>query len=476
MNLSIEPKEVFKWFYEINQIPRESHHEEKISEFLVNFAKERNLEVIQDKALNVIIKKKASEGYENSKTLIIQGHMDMVCVKDENSNHDFGKDPIEMYVEDGWLRAKGTTLGADDGIAVAFALAILDDSSLKHPPLEVLITTAEETTMGGAGAIEKGLLKGDMLLNIDSEEEGIFLVSCAGGTSVEVNFEIERDEFDARPIKISIKGLSGGHSGSEIIKEKANANILLGRVLDKLREKFDLRIIHIKGGSKHNAIADGASADILLKDEKYAREVIEKLEKELQEEFFKTDSNLRIEVTQSEIEESYTKELTNKIIDYLLLTPNGVCAMSKDIDNLVETSLNVAIIEEDEEVLKILTSIRSSRKSHIELISKKIQVLAKALGGEFKKGLGYPAWQFEKDSALRDIALKTFKEVMGTDAKYEAIHAGIECGILKEVLPNCDMLSYGPDILGAHSPEERLSIKSTENMWKFTKKLLENLK
>ncbi|WP_036729608.1 aminoacyl-histidine dipeptidase [Peptoniphilus mikwangii] len=476
MNLNIEPKEVFKWFYEINQIPRCSGSEKRVSDFLVNFAKERNLEVFQDDVYNVIIKKPATNGYENSKPVIIQGHMDMVCVKEEDSDHNFDTDPIEMIVDGDFVKANKTTLGADDGIAVAYALAILDSNEYKHPALEVLITTNEETGMDGAAALKEGMLNGNMLLNIDSEEEGIFLVSCAGGSSMNVIFDIEREHFKGEALRITVRGLKGGHSGGEIIRQRANANKILSRLLSAVREVTELRIISLKGGAKHNAIPDSAKAEILVEEKELAIDTIEKLAVTIKNEYRVEDDGIVIDIESCENRDSYTKNLTDDFIDYSMIVPDGVISMSKDIEGLVETSLNNAVLFEKDNKIVYTTSVRSSTESELERVLDVLKISAKRCNAKTIESNRYPAWQFEEESILRDISIKTYEELFGSKATYSAIHAGLECGLLKKVLPNCDMISFGPEMHDVHSPKERVSISSTERMWKFTLKLLENLK
>lgn len=472
--LNLEPKEVFKWFQEINQIPRESGNEKEVSDYLVKFAKERNLEVYQDEALNVIIKKPASKGYENSEVVIIQGHMDMVCVKTENSSHNFETDPIEMFVDGDFLRAKDTTLGADDGIAVAFGLAILD-GEYNHPAIEFLVTTNEETGMDGAMAIKAENFKGKKLINIDSEEDGIFLVSCAGGNTIETEFPIVREALEEKGIKIVVKGLKGGHSGGEIHKQRANANKVMARVLNSVRD-LDLKIGSITGGIKHNAIPNICKSEIYVNNLEITKIKIEELLCKIKEEYRVEEKDFNFEIEEIELKSVYSRELSEDIIDYIMLTPDGVQSMSKDIDGLVETSLNTAVIEEDNGKIKITSALRSSSESQLDDLTYRLKLLAKRCNAIANEDARYPSWEFEKNSPLREIALKTFKEVTGVDATYNAIHAGLECGFFKKVMPDVDMISFGPDILDAHSPKERISISSTEKNFKFFVKLLENLK
>lgn len=472
----IEPERVFKWFYQINQIPRCSYDEKKISDFLLDFAQERDLEVYQDEVNNIIIKKPGTRGYENSDPIILQGHMDMVCVKGNTSDHDFTKDPIEMIVEGDLLRANDTTLGADDGIAVAYGLAILDAHDLKHPPLELLVTTNEESGMDGAHALKSDHLQGKVLLNIDSEEEGIFLVSCAGGVTKTSSFKLEKEVLDGEGLEVTISGLKGGHSGMEIIRQRANGIKLMARILDRSRKTSDLQIVRFTGGTKHNAIPSEARASFLSQDRDSLKKTIEEFSKELKEEYSLEDGGLSIEIKEVEAKEAYTKELTENLIDYIIMCPDGVQSMSKDIEGLVQSSLNNAIIKEKENSLEIITSIRSASNTALEEISTVLETIAKRTGGVMEEKGAYPAWQYDEDSKIRDKALKVYRDLFKEEAQVSAIHAGLECGILKEILPATDMISFGPNIYDVHTEKENISIQSVSNIWKFLLALLESLK
>lgn len=476
MDYNIEPKKVFHWFHELNQIPRCSGEERTVSNFLVSFAKERNLEVYQDKALNVIIKKPASKGYENSSGLIIQGHMDMVCIKGKGSNHDFSKDPIEMVVEGDVMRANNTTLGADNGIAVAYGLAILDCDDLKHPPLELLVTTSEETGMDGAHALTNENLKGKTLLNVDSEEEGVFLVSCAGGANMLTRFNIEKEMKDAAGIEIKVSGLKGGHSGMEIVKQRANAIKILARVLYSCNDKINMCLSEIEGGIKHNAIPSEAKASFYTDSIEQAKKIIEELTEKLKEEYRVEDSGLTIEVEDIKISEVYMKKVSDNLIDFLMMLPDGVQYMSKDIDGLVQTSLNNAIIEQNNDIVEITTSVRSSSESSLREILNKLKALAKRTDGKAQESGSYPAWQYDENSKIRERAVKVYEGLFNKKAEVSAIHAGLECGLLKEILPDTDMISFGPNLYDVHTEKEHLSISSVERVWQFIVKLLEDLK
>ncbi len=473
---NIEPQKVFFWFYKLNQIPRCSGDEKRVSDFLVNFAKERNLEVYQDEMYNVIIKKPASERYENSDSVIIQGHMDMVCIKGEGSRHDFTKDPIEMIVQDDIMRANNTTLGGDDGIAIAYGLAILDSDDLKHPLIELLITTSEETGMDGAHALTNEHLSGKILLNIDSEEEGVFLVSCAGGANKITTFKLEKEKKSGNGLEIKISGLKGGHSGMEIIKQRANAIKLLGRILEQCNENVKIRLSKISGGTKHNAIPSDAMAVISAEDIDNAKKIIENLTKDFKEEYRVEDSDLNIVVNEVKVEEIYTEKLSNDLIDYIMMVPDGVQYMSKDIEGLVQTSLNNAILEEKDNFIQITTSVRSASLSSLREILNILSVIAKRTNANTEERNAYPAWQFDNDSKIREKAVIVYEELFGKKPEVSAIHAGLECGLLKEILPNTDMISFGPNLYDVHTEKEHLSISSVQRVWKFLVKLLEELK
>lgn len=473
-----EPKEVFKWFYEISQVPRGSGNEKAISDFLVNFAKDRNLEVHQDKAMNVIIKKGGTAGYEKSPTVIIQGHMDMVCEKEASSNHDFLKDPIKFVVKDGMLYADKTTLGGDDGIAVAYGLAILDSKDIPHPPLELLITTEEETGMGGAMALTNEHLSGSRLLNIDSEEEGVFLVSCAGGSNINVFFSIKKEEAKGKCLKLTIGGLLGGHSGIEINKQRANAIKLLGRVLYNIKQSEKLNIVEIAGGSKHNAIAKDAYAVISVENSEAVIKIVEKMARDLKNEYRAIDKLLSITAaeTQNHTGQMFTNDLTSNIIDFMAGVPNGVQYMNMEIKGLVQTSLNNGILEEKDGKIKFTTSVRSSVKSALDEIIDILRIQALRCGGEFVKVSEYPAWEYSPDSPVRDAAVHVYKKLYGKEPVITAIHAGLECGLLKKTLPGVDAVSFGPNLHDVHTPNEHMEIASVERVWKFLLAYLAELK
>lgn len=477
--LELEPREVFDWFYTINQIPRESGNEEAISNFLVDFAKERNLEVTRDEVFdevfNVIIKKPASPGYESAEPVIIQGHMDMVCVKTDNSNHDFTTDAIEMVVEGNTLRAKETTLGADDGIVVAMQLALLD-GDYAHPSLEILITTNEETTMAGAAAVQAGQLQGTRLLNIDGEEEGVFQTSCAGGTVISSHFSLEKEAYQVKGYRLMVHGLKGGHSGMEINQGRGNANLLLFRVLRELAKKEDLQLAQVSGGSRDNVIPSQAVADVVGGDFTSLQQGLKEIEALLKKEYATSDPDLALTLEEIAVEAVYPKELTNRLLNFFALLPNGVQALSQDVEGLVQTSLNNAVLLETDQEVVLQTSLRSSMGSQLEELAEKLAILAQQFGARSERNHDYPSWDFEPNSPLREQCLHVYEEVVGRKASYDAVHAGLECGFLKGALPDCDMISYGPNIYDVHSTKERMDIDSVARTWAFTKALLAEMK
>lgn len=478
----LEPKSVFSIFEDMTQIPRCSGNEKKISDYLVNFAKERNLEVIQDKALNVIIKKPGTAGFENAPTVILQGHMDMVCEKNKATEHDFSKDPLKLRIEDDVIMATGTTLGADNGIAVAFALAILDSTDISHPPLEVLVTTEEETGMGGANNLDPSNLSGKILINIDSEEEGTFLVSCAGGIRniVKIPIEWENANENLLPYAIKIRGLKGGHSGMEINKGRGNANKLMGRILNGLASSVTYHISEINGGAKMNAIPREADAVVLVNSNDK-----ENLEIEIREwnriikNELKTadpDVNIELEYIDQKPEKVFSSETMNKVISALMLIPNGIQTMSMEIQGLVQSSLNVGVVTTDDKEVSLESAVRSSIKTLKQDIVNIIEIVAKQLDVKVTNESDYPAWEYKSDSYIRDVFVESYKRKYGKKPIITAIHAGLECGLFDEKLNNVDMISLGPNMYDVHTPDEKLSISSTQRTWEFLLEVLKSIK
>lgn len=471
----LESKEVFRWFAEISKFPRRSKKEKQISDFLVKFAKDRNLEVYQDKVYNVIIKKKAFGGYENVSPVIIQGHMDMVCEKTSESKHDFDKDPIELIVEGDFLRANDTTLGADNGIAVAYALALLDSKDIPHPALEVLITSDEEAGMSGASAVTSEHLSGKTLINLDAEDEGMFWVGCAGGHNIITEFNIEKEINKNEALKIEVSGLKGGHSGVEIDKQRANAIKILGRIFYEIKDYIN--IVCINGGSVHNAIAKNAYAVITSENLSNVKTIIEDISDKIKHEYKIADPDMNISISNYDnVKECYTRKLTNDVINFIMLSPDGVLYMSRDIEGLVLTSANNGVVEEKDNKLYFDVFIRSSSESSSNEIGNRVKALASATNAIIFSEDSYPAWEYDPDSKIKDIACEVYKRITGKDAVLKAVHAGLECGILKKPLPDTDMISIGPNIYHIHTPKECLSISSVDTMWKVLKELIINIK
>jgi dipeptidase D len=475
----LDPKPVFRFFEELSKIPRCSGDEKRASDYLVTFAKERDLEVVQDKALNVIIKKPGTAGYEDSPAVIIQGHMDMVGEKSKASRHDFSKDPITLKVDGDFLRADGTTLGADNGIAIAYGLAILDSADIPHPPIELLVTTGEETGMGGASALKADHLTGKTLLNIDAEEEGVFFVSCAGGVDLVCEFDTRWEKSTGAALLIEISGLKGGHSGLEIVQQRANAIKLLGRILAAAREAGEFSIAAISGGSKSNAIAREAQVTVVADAPvlKKITAIVKALSTDFEAEFAAADPAIKVAVASADkVAKQLDRASADKIIDFLMVVPHGVQSMSKDLDGLVESSLNLGVLEQSGETVKITVSIRSSVTSIKEDITRRVETLARMVDAKSARTGEYPAWQYEPDSKIRDLCVSVYKDVSGTDAQVQAIHAGLECGLLKQKLPETDMVSFGPNLYSVHTPDEHLSISSVASTWTFLTAVLKKSK
>ncbi|SFA72884.1 dipeptidase D [Acetitomaculum ruminis DSM 5522] len=478
---NLKPEKPFYYFEEISKIPRGSGDTKAISDYLVSFAKEHGLNYIQDKVNNVIIFKDGTKGYENSEPVIIQGHMDMVCEKEKNSKHDFSKDPLELEINDDFISAKETTLGGDDGVAVAIGLAILDSNDIPHPPIEAVFTVDEETSMLGASHIDLSKLKGKKIINIDSENMGTLTVGCAGGLDVKVKLDLDSAKVKGSQYEVSISNLVGGHSGTEIDKERGNANVLLARVLNILYEEYDILLVDMKGGSKRNAIPVSATASIVL-DTEYEKEVskkLEKIEKELKNEYKYSDKDISISmkrVTGEKTLECINSNDTLKIISLLMLLPNGVDSMNAAIPSLVESSSNVAIVECNGKHFCVDISVRSSVSSKKYTIADKITVLANLIGASVETGGDYPAWEYKKDSKLSEIMTKVYERKYGEKPKVEVIHAGLECGIFSEKIKGMDAVSIGPDIYDIHTFNERLSISSFKECYEFVEDTLGELK
>lgn len=474
------PQRVFYYFEQIAAIPHGSRNTKAISDFLVDFAKEHNLVWYQDENNNVVIVKEASAGYEAAEPIIIQGHMDMVCEKEKGVDIDFEKDGLKLYIDGDFLKAEGTTLGGDDGIAVAYALALLDSQEIAHPKLEVVITVDEEIGMLGADAIDLSMLTGHTMLNIDSDVEGSFLTGCAGGMAVNVTLPIKRVMQSGEKVALTITGLEGGHSGSEIDKEHGNANILMGRLLRALFEETPFGIISLAGGLKDNAIPRECVTELLVPQENVnlVKEIADKLDIELKKEFMTADPSVCIEFEDLGKKEESILDFgsVSRVIFYLRSVPNGVQHMSQVMHGMVETSLNLGIMELKEDALHTVTSIRSSVGTRKADLLDRVTAIVELLGGEAEVEGDYPAWEYKQDSSLRPQIAKVYKQLYGKDPVFETIHAGLECGLLSEKIKNLDCVSFGPDNFDIHTPKERLSISSTGRVWDFIVEFLRQAK
>lgn len=478
----LKPTEVFKYFEEITQIPRGSGNEKGISDYLVAFAKGHNLEVIQEETLNVIIKKPGTKGYENSPIVIIQGHMDMVNEKNNDTVHDFDKDPLKLRVEGDMIYATGTTLGADNGIAVAYALALLASTDIPHPPIEVLITTDEETGMSGAMGLKPEHISGRTLINIDSEEEGQLLVSCAGGirTAADLKIEWEPVKDNTALVQIKVRGLKGGHSGMEIQKGRGNSNKLIGRILYDIYNSYEVNLCKINGGAKNNAIPREADAVLTVKSSEADSIKAKAAEwnEILKNEFKASDAgvNVQFEILSSKTDKTFSKETTEKAIKLLCLIPNGIETMSMEIEGLVQSSTNLGVVTTYEDKVVFDSAARSSISSLKQDIINQSRIAAEALGAKFTTRADYPDWQYDATSEVKKVFEKVFRDMYKKEPEIVAIHAGVECGLFKEKFGEIDMISFGPNMYDVHTPNEHLSISSTERTWNFLCAVLKEMK
>lgn len=462
----LKPERVFYYFEEICSIPHGSGDTDKISLYCVDFAKKNGLSWRRDDMNNVIIKKDASKGYEDHPAVILQGHLDMVCEKDPDCNINFETDGLDIETDGEFIWANGTTLGGDDGIAIAMAMAILEDESLPHPAIEAIFTTDEETGMYGAEALDTSDIKSRILINVDSENEGILTVSCAGGARAEISIPLELGEAkDCRKIKIC--GLIGGHSGVEIDKGRHNSNVLMGKLL---KEIGDFEIADIKGGLKDNAIP--VLTECIVHTSADLKSIAEKF---IKASYTANDPNLEIAIEEAGIHKVFSPDSSKKIADFLCKTPNGIIDMSRHIEGLVETSLNLGILFVEENELKASYAVRSSVNSSKLNLLKELKALAEAFGGKYSDHGHYPAWEYREDSPLRDTMVAAFKELYGKEPIVEAIHAGLECGLFCEKMPGLDAVSLGPDMQDIHTPREKLSVASSERCFKYLCKVLEML-
>lgn len=488
---SCSRKTYLGWFEKICSIPHESRNEQALSNFLVEFAKERHLDVSQDEKGNILIRKPGTRGMEQAPTVILQGHMDMVCVKDEGLDFDFARDPLRLVTDGDRLHADGTSLGADNGIALAYILALLDSDDIPHPPLEAVVTVDEEVGMGGATAFDASQLTASLFINMDSEDEGVFCVSCAGGRRSRMHIPAETE--DAAPLAaggngrfyiITVTGLAGGHSGLEIIKERGNSNKLLARVLDDLTRKFSCRIVSLNGGTAANAIPKESSAVVLTTaEEKKLRAELDSWTEIFRHELRGADGTGLV-ITLADAEAAgkvLTERCAANVISAALLIPTGIASMDMNITSqrLVESSNNFAMIHMEEGEIVFHCQTRSSVASKKEALCRQIDVLAAMIGATVEHSGDYPAWEYNPNSRLQPLFESAYRDLFHRDARVEGIHAGLECGLFAEKFKNLgrsmDFLSFGPTVSGAHTTRESLSLSSAENTWKLLTEVLRRI-
>ncbi len=474
---NLEPQNVFHFFEEITKIPHGSGNVGQISDYLVKFARDRGLYCIQDELKNIIIIKEAVPGYEDEPTVILQGHMDMVAVKKPDCDIDMAKEGLRIAVRGDEIYAEGTSLGGDDGIAVAYALALLDSDTIKHPRLEVIVTVDEEVGMDGARGIDLSMLTGNRMVNLDSEDEGIFLTSCAGGARVKGKLPLSEAQRQGVAVEVTVGGLLGGHSGGEIHKERGNSNCLMGRLLYRLAETFDIGISRLQGGLADNAIPRETKAVLVVeeRDKEAILDVVKTVEGEIRAELSSKDPGAFLAAGEGRPGSwlCTTAEDTAKAAAWLIALPNGVQAMSADMHGLVETSLNLGILSYEDGSLLADFSVRSSVERAKQALIDRLCAVIGLAGGSFSVSGDYPGWKYRKDSPLREKMTALYEKMYGKAPKVEAIHAGLECGILGSKIADLDCVSMGPDMKDIHTTEETLSISSTGRVWEFLVRLLE---
>lgn len=474
--VGIKPERVFYHFEEISKIPRESYHEKAISDYLVEFGKKLNLETYQDKYYNVVLRRKATPGYENASGIVIQGHMDMVCEKESDSSHDFRKDPIDLIVDGNRLRANKTTLGGDNGIAIAMGMAILEDEYIKCGTIELLATTSEEIDLNGALSLEPNVLKGKMLINIDSEDEGVITVGSAGGVEINILLPIEKETLtDVNLYTLSLEKLQGGHSGVEINQKRGNANKILAEVLHNLKALTDYSLVEVFGGSKDNAIP--RSGKVILASSKDIKDIISKVADEVKAKYvaFEPEMSFTLEATTAREVSVLSKKTLDSYIKTIEEIPTGVNTWMKEYPEIVESSDNLAIVKTLDENINIIVSLRSSDPEVLNELKDKIASILKENNASFEFSAGYPEWKFRAESKLREKALEVYKKLYNKDMKVEVIHAGLECGAISQNYPDIDFISVGPNLRDVHTPSEYLEIDSTERVYNYVVELINSL-
>lgn len=476
----LKPELVWYHFEEICKYPRPSKKEEKIAEYVVSVGKRLGLQTEKDKFGNIVIRKPATPGLENLKTVVLQGHIDMVCEKNRDVEHDFDKDPIYPYIDGDWVKAKGTTLGADNGIGVACALAVLEAKDVEHGPLECLFTLDEETGLTGASSLKKNWLKADILINMDSEDLGTIFIGCSGGKNTAATFKakLEKSPRNYSTFELKVAGLKGGHSGLEIHVGRGNAVKILNRAIWSYSQENNIRLAEINGGNKHNAIPREAFAVVLVpkNDEKKLKKFVAKYNDTVKAEFVSVEPDLMVSMEKHSTPEKVMDEKTQKhLLNALYAIPHGVIKMSNDIPGLVETSTNLAVVETKGKNINIVTSQRSPVASQNVDITNMVSSVLKLAGAEISYGDGYPGWAPDIHSDILKVFKSTFTKMYGKEPEVTAIHAGLECGIIKEKYPNMDMISFGPTMRDVHSPAEKLQISTVPEFYNQLKTVLKNI-
>lgn len=479
--MNLKPARVFEQFAKINEIPRPSKHEEKMTAYLQEFGKNHGLETIVDEIGNVLIKKPATPGYENRQTVILQSHQDMVCDKLVDVEFDFNTDAIQTYVDGEWLKAKGTTLGADDGIGCAIELAILDSDDIEHGPLECVFTVDEETQLTGASAMKPGFMSGTMLINLDSEDEGEMFVSCAGGRSTVATFRFTREDApkDYFFVEISLKGLTGGHSGDDINKRRANAIKILSRFVYNMEEKYGSRLVSFNSGKLHNAIPRDGRAVIAVPNavKEQVRADWNVFTAAVEDEFHVTDTSMAFKMESTEPAKVISAEAGKNIVRALQAVDNGIFAICQDeaLGGMVETSSNIAVVKTSETEMEILASQRSNVMSNLDNQCNTIKAVFQLAGAEVIQNDGYPAWKMNPNSQLTKAAVDAYKKIFGKEPIVRGIHAGLECGLFSEKYPELDMVSFGPTLRDVHTPDERLLIPTVQMVWDHLLEMLKHI-
>ncbi len=480
MNLlsHLEPKRVFYYFEEITKIPHGSGNTEKISQFCEDFAKEHKLKYVRDQFNNVVIYKDATVGYENSTPVILQGHIDMVCQKTEEKEINFLTDGLDIFVDGDYIKADGTTLGADNGIAVAMILAVLESENYSHPPIEAVFTTDEETGMDGALGLDMSLLKGKKMINLDSEEDDTMTVSCCGGCCLKAEIPFEKERKTGCKVTVTLKGLQGGHSGVEIHKGRVNANSLGGRILNHLRNHTSFSLVSFNGGDKTNAITNLCKIEVLTNEKETLVNELNNFISVLKKESSAREPNfdVLVEVCENATENTISNDVADMFISVMATAPQGVITMSADIPDLVETSTNLGVVVTENEKLIILHSFRSNKASAIEYLKEYVTALYRNITCKTECYGEYPSWEFKSDSSLQEIYKECYKEHYGKDVNVAAIHAGLECGVFSSGIDGLDCISIGPNMFDVHTVNEKLSVSSTENLFKVLLNLLAKLK